>query len=122
MLSEEHLTELYRLLPEFKAETQEFWNFLVELPEEKLEEVFPKDFYWAVVYELSMVQHMLLLLASLGGWKSRVMVDRYAKFATENLAFAAARIEAAAAGSNVISLTSRFPHVADARGPRAEAK
>jgi hypothetical protein len=28
-----------------------------------------------------------------GGWKSRVMVDRYAKFATEHLAVAAARIE-----------------------------
>lgn len=32
-------------------------------------------------------------LKDLGGWKSRVMVDRYAKFATENLATAAARIE-----------------------------
>ncbi len=61
-------------------------------------------------------------LKDLGGWKSRVMVDRYAKFATENLAFAAARIEAAVAGSNVISLTSRFPHVAVARGPKVEAK
>jgi hypothetical protein len=28
----------------------------------------------------------------LGGWKSRVMVDRYAKLATENLLAAAARI------------------------------
>jgi integrase len=32
-------------------------------------------------------------LKDLGGWKSRVMVDRYAKFATENLTAAAARIE-----------------------------
>ena len=32
-------------------------------------------------------------LKDLGGWKSRSMVDRYAKFATENLAAAAARIE-----------------------------
>ena len=32
-------------------------------------------------------------LKDLGGWKSRVMVDRYAKFATENLTIAAARIE-----------------------------
>ncbi len=32
----------------------------------------------------------------LGGWKSRVMVDRYAKFGTEHLAVAAGRIEAAA--------------------------
>ena len=31
-------------------------------------------------------------LKDLGGWKSRVMVDRYAKFATEHLAVAAARI------------------------------
>jgi integrase len=61
-------------------------------------------------------------LKDLGGWKSRVMVDRYAKFSTENLAFAAARIEAAVAGSNVISLTSRFPHVAGARGPKVKAK
>jgi integrase len=32
-------------------------------------------------------------LKDLGGWKSRVMVDRYAKFATEHLTVAAARIE-----------------------------
>ena len=31
-------------------------------------------------------------LKDLGGWKSRVMVDRYAKYATEHLAVAAARI------------------------------
>lgn len=33
-------------------------------------------------------------LKDLGGWKSRQMVDRYAKFATENLMVAASRIEA----------------------------
>lgn len=32
-------------------------------------------------------------LKDLGGWKSRVMVDRYAKYATEHLAVAASRIE-----------------------------
>lgn len=32
-------------------------------------------------------------LKDLGGWKSRQMVDRYAKFATENLLSAASRIE-----------------------------
>ena len=32
-------------------------------------------------------------LKDLGGWKSRVMVDRYAKYATEHLTVAAARIE-----------------------------
>lgn len=32
-------------------------------------------------------------LKDLGGWKSRQMVDRYAKYATEHLAVAAARIE-----------------------------
>ena len=32
-------------------------------------------------------------LKDLGGWKSRVMVDHYAKFSTENLTVAAARIE-----------------------------
>ena len=31
-------------------------------------------------------------LKDLGGWKSREMVDRYAKFATENLSVAASRI------------------------------
>lgn len=38
------------------------------------------------------------------------MVDRYAKFATENLAFAASRIELGRDGKNVVSL-SRFSHV-----------
>ncbi len=45
-------------------------------------------------------------LKDLGGWKSRVMVDRYAKFATDNLAVAAARIESRT-GNNVV----QFPHI-----------
>ncbi|SDY85180.1 Phage integrase family protein [Nitrosomonas sp. Nm33] len=51
-------------------------------------------------------------LKDLGGWKSRNMVDRYAKFATENLAFAASRIESTRE-SKVIPL-SRFCHVENA--------
>jgi integrase len=47
-------------------------------------------------------------LKELGGWKSRVMVDRYAKFATEHLAEAASRIESGR-GGNVVTL-SRFGH------------
>ena len=49
-------------------------------------------------------------LKDLGGWKSRSMVDRYAKFATENLAVAAARIESGR--ENVVEL-SRFSHVSE---------
>ncbi len=45
----------------------------------------------------------------LGGWKSRTMVDRYAKFATENLLSAASRIERGGSGRNVVDL-SRFRH------------
>lgn len=37
-------------------------------------------------------------LKDLGGWKSRQMVDRYAKYATEHLAAAAARIESGPVG------------------------
>ena len=48
-------------------------------------------------------------LKDLGGWKTRSMVDRYAKFATENLAFAASRIEHSRDVNNVVSL-SRFSH------------
>jgi integrase len=48
-------------------------------------------------------------LKELGGWKSRVMVDRYAKFATDHLAVAAARIESDR-GGNVVPI-SRFLHV-----------
>jgi len=40
------------------------------------------------------------------------MVDRYAEFATENLAFAASRIELGRGTGNVISL-SRFCHVSE---------
>ena len=49
-------------------------------------------------------------LKDLGGWKSRTMVDRYAKFATENLLSAASRIERGGEGRNVVDL-SRFRHV-----------
>ena len=48
-------------------------------------------------------------LKELGGWKSRSMVDRYAKFATEHLAAAAMRIENGRKG-NVVALPPRFPH------------
>jgi integrase len=48
-------------------------------------------------------------LKDLGGWKTRSMVDRYAKFATENLLAAASRIERSGGGSNVIEV-SRFRH------------
>lgn len=44
-------------------------------------------------------------LKDLGGWKSRQMVDRYAKFATENLAVAASRIESNM-GNNVVPLVT----------------
>ena len=47
-------------------------------------------------------------LKELGGWKSRVMVDRYAKFGTEHLTVAAARIEREC-DKNVIELP-RFCH------------
>tara|TARA_R110002073_G_scaffold335814_1_gene529068 strand:- start:1120 stop:1590 length:471 start_codon:yes stop_codon:yes gene_type:complete len=52
-------------------------------------------------------------LKDLGGWKSRSMVDRYAKFATENLANAASRIEAEK-GGNVIPL-SHFCHISEGK-------
>jgi integrase len=48
-------------------------------------------------------------LKELGGWKSRVMVDRYAKFGTEHLTVAAGRIERGR-DRNVIEL-ARFSHV-----------
>ena len=50
-------------------------------------------------------------LKDLGGWKTRSMVDRYAKYSTENLLSAASRIERnRGAGRNVVKL-SRFCHV-----------
>jgi integrase len=48
-------------------------------------------------------------LKELGGWKSRSMVDRYAKFATEHLSVAATRIESGRSG-NVVQLVPRLPH------------
>jgi len=48
-------------------------------------------------------------LKDFGAWKTRSMVDRYAKFATENLAFTASRIEQGREGENVVEL-SRFCH------------
>lgn len=48
-------------------------------------------------------------LKDLGGWKSRTMVDRYAKFATEQLTVAASRIESKHQ-SNVVEFASRLRH------------
>jgi integrase len=47
-------------------------------------------------------------LKDLGGWKSRVMVDRYAKFGTEHLSAAASRIEANRPDGNEFPLRFRY--------------
>ena len=47
-------------------------------------------------------------LKDLGGWKSRVIVDRYAKFATEHLAVAVSRIESDRSSGNVVQLRFRY--------------
>ena len=47
-------------------------------------------------------------LKDLGGWKSRIMVDRYAKYATEHLTVAAARIEQGRCEGNVVKFPT-FP-------------
>ncbi len=44
-------------------------------------------------------------LKDLGGWKTRSMVDRYAKFATENLLSAATRIERGRVSGTVIPMS-----------------
>ncbi len=44
-------------------------------------------------------------LKDLGGWKSRVMIDRYAKYATEHLAVAANRIQRVS-DENVVDLVT----------------
>lgn len=59
-------------------------------------------------------------LKELGGWKTRSMVDRYAKFSTEHLANAASRIDLLAS-DNVIEL-SRFSHVHQMKKGLAKAK
>jgi integrase len=60
-------------------------------------------------------------LKDLGGWKSRQMVDRYAKYATEHLRAAASRIEASPAvdggngGGNVVQFPTFPPHQKEKR-------
>ena len=54
-------------------------------------------------------------LKDLGGWKSRVMVDRYAKYATEHLAVAAARIETGQCVGNVVKFPTFSPQLEKAR-------
>ena len=48
-------------------------------------------------------------LKDLGGWKSRIMVDRYAKYATEHLTVAAARIEQGRCVGNVVQFPTYPP-------------
>ena len=48
-------------------------------------------------------------LKELGGWKSRTMVDRYAKYATEHLVVAAARIAIVPDSDNVLSFPTFSP-------------
>ena len=54
-------------------------------------------------------------LKDLGGWKSRVMVDRYAKCATKNLVVAAARIECTRSEGDVVQLSTFSPRSAKQR-------
>lgn len=58
-------------------------------------------------------------LNDLGGWKSRSMVDRYAKFATDNLGDAAARIDSTRA-ANVTKLVHFLSQRRGGRGQRSK--
>jgi hypothetical protein len=49
-------------------------------------------------------------LKDLGGWKPRVMMNRYGKFATEHLTVAAARIESGLSGINVANNVAKVMH------------
>ena len=60
-------------------------------------------------------------LKDLGGWKSRVMVDRYAKYATEHLAVAASRIQRLR-DENVVSLVTFSSRPKEKKGLASSAK
>ena len=75
--------------------------------------VFPQTEIGAVICA---VRKYAKAVEDMGGWKSRQMVDRYARFATEHLSVAAARIESCAAGGgggsdgNVVPFPTLLPH------------
>ena len=56
-------------------------------------------------------------LKDLGGWKSSVMVDCYAKFATEHLSVAASRIESDKPRGNVVFDAEWLPDQGSNLGP-----
>lgn len=57
---------IVRRLPEIREQMKELPELVKSCSKEKMEEILDKDFYWAEVYELSLAEHVALLIFALG--------------------------------------------------------
>lgn len=64
-LTVEQFKELMSRLPELRKQQGELVDIVRAVPKARLEELLPKDYYWADVYELSFIEHMALLLMAM---------------------------------------------------------
>lgn len=64
-LTVEQFKALISRLPEIRKQQGELADIVRAVPKARLEELLPKDYYWADVYELSFIDHMALLLMAM---------------------------------------------------------
>lgn len=64
-LTTEQFKSLIQKLPELRKEGSSLEQAVREIPEDRFNEMLEKDFYWALVYELSFVEHVAFLMIAL---------------------------------------------------------
>ena len=64
-LTVEQFKELIAKLPEIRKQQGEFSEIVRAVPKARLDELLPRDFTWAQIYELPFVDHLALLLFAL---------------------------------------------------------
>jgi hypothetical protein len=64
-LTTEQFKSLIQTLPEIRKESSSLAEAVRNIPEDRFNEMLKKDFYWALVYELSFVEHLSFLLLAL---------------------------------------------------------
>ncbi len=64
-LTAEQFKRLIQKLPEFRKEEQSLAEVVKNAPKERINKLLGKDFYWAIVYELTYIEHLALLMMAM---------------------------------------------------------
>lgn len=64
-LTTEQFKSLIHKLPELKKEGLSLERAVKDIPQERFDELFEKDFYWSLIYEFTFIQHLAILIMAM---------------------------------------------------------